>query len=99
MAAEMVQFLDDLYGADTLEVGILKLLGYTLQMTEQPPRRSADHWVELDLDNLVLKTNSDLIRKAVRKESPKPDEVYWGPALRRIYTALDVRDFTVKLYR
>jgi len=98
IAAEMVQFLDDLYSADTLEVGILKLLGYTLQISEQFPRRSANHWVELNLDNRILETNSDLIRVAVRRESPEGDEAYWGPALKRIHAVLHAHNFTVRLY-
>jgi hypothetical protein len=97
VAAELIQYLDDLYRAETVKVGILKLLGYTLQMTEEPPSRKADHWIEVDLGARTLTTNSTVIRKAVKQEAPSEDEPYWGPTLERIYAVLDGRDFTVKL--
>jgi hypothetical protein len=97
IAAELIQYLDDLYRSDSLQVGILKLLGYTLQMTDSFPRREADHWVEIDIQTRTLTTNSELIRKAVRQETAAKDEPYWDPALERIYTVLDAEDFTVKL--
>ena len=97
VAAELIQYLDDLYRTENVEVGILKLLGYTLQVSKEPPPRTADHWVEVDLAQKILIPNSELIRKAVKQKSPRNDEPYWGPALKRIYAVLDSHDFTVKL--
>ena len=97
IAAELVQYLNDLYSSDSVEVGILKLLGYTLQMTDRPPARKADHWVEIDIHARVLRTNSELIRRAVKQESPAEEGPYWEPALKRIYAALDAQDFNVQL--
>jgi len=99
IAAELVQYLDDIYQSASFETGILKLLGYTLQIGAAAPPRTADHWIELDLDKRMLVTNSALIGKAVRKESQGNDESFWGPALERIYAVLDARDFTVRLIR
>lgn len=98
MAADMVQYIDDLYGNGDPRIGILKLLGYTLEMNQKPPARIADHWVEVDLDNRVLATNSDLIRKVVRQESPSSDDPYHAPSLQRIFEALDQHDYKVELY-
>jgi len=97
VAAELIQYLDDLYRAEAAEVKILKLLGYTLRMSQEPPQRKADHWIEVDLAKRLLITNSELIRKAVKQESPGEDEPYWEPALKRIYGVLDALDFTVRL--
>ena len=97
IAAELVQYLDDLYRSESIKAGILKLLGYTLQITDRPPSRSADHWVEIELDARVLSTNSDLIRKAVKQQSVSEEEPYWEPVLRRVYSVLDSLDFTVRL--
>ena len=97
IAAELVQYLDDVYRADSIEVGILKLLGYTLHMTEAHPLRKADHWVEIEIENRTLSTNSELIRKGVKQETSTNDEPYWEPALKRIYVVLDGLDYTVKL--
>lgn len=98
IAAELVQYLDDLYMSKPVEAGLLKLLGYTLQISGEPPPRKADHWIELDLEEKLLATNSELIRKAVTNQTPKKGEPYWEPALRRIYSVLDQRDFTVRLF-
>jgi hypothetical protein len=98
VAGEMLQYLDDVYRAESLEVGILKMLGYTMEVSRAHPPRTAVHWVELDLNRKVLATNSELVRKAVRKEKPNGAEPYWPPALDRIYTVLDNHDFTVELY-
>ena len=97
IAAELIQYLDDIYRSDSVETGILKLLGYTLQIGASAPPRTADHWIELDIDEKLMVTNSELIRRAVKKESPGDDETFWGPALERIYAVLDARDFTVTL--
>jgi hypothetical protein len=97
VAAELIQYLDDLYRDEAAEVSILKLLGYTLRISQKPPRRGADHWVEVDLAERLLISNSELIRKAVKQASPEEDEPYWEPALKRIYSVLDALDFTVKL--
>ena len=94
----MLQYLDDVFRAESPEVGILKLLGYTLQLNDGHPPRTADHWVEVELDKRKIATNSELLRKAVRKERPESEEEYWAPALDRIYEVLDRNDFTVELY-
>jgi len=99
MAADMVQYLGSVYESSTPEVEILKLLGYTMKVSKQPPPRIADHWVEVDLDQRILSTNSDFIRKAVYQEDPDPDQPYFKLALRNVHRLLDSHDFTVRFYR
>lgn len=98
IAADMVQYLEEVYRAEDPRVGILKLLGYTMEIGAEAPPRNAAHWVEIDLAGRVLSTNSDLLRKAVRRIEPDPRDPYHGPALDRIHAALDGLDFTVDLY-
>lgn len=97
MAADMVQYIGDVFEAPQREVAILKLLGYTMEVRSEPPARAADHWVEVDLDQKVLRTNSDLIQKAVRQEAPADGDPYPPLALRNVYAVLDSHDFTVEL--
>lgn len=98
MAADLVQYVDDVLRADNREIAILKLLGYTLEMGDRSPSRKADHWVEVDLENRVVATNSELIRKAVDQAPRKEEEPYSPAALRRLYEVLDEFDFTVELF-
>lgn len=98
VAAEMVQHLDQLYGKQGVKAGIVKLLGYTLEVNRAAPSRSAHHWVEVDVEARALATNSDLIRRAVKQEEPAPDAPYLALSLRSIYDVLDALDYTVELY-
>ena len=98
VAAELVQYLEDVYRSVPVEVGILKLLGYTLQITPDPPPRSADHWVEVDLNRKVLSSNSELIKNAVTRPPHAVDQPYGPLTLQRIFQVLDARDFTVELF-
>ncbi len=93
----MVQYIDDILEATDKEVAILKLLGYTMEVGQTPPSRRSDHWVEVDLENQVLTTNSDLIRKAVDEKPPEPEDPYSPVALKRVHRVLDAYDFTVRL--
>ena len=97
LAADMIQYLDDILIADDRKIAILKLLGYILEITRKPPTRSANHWVEVDLKKHILSTNSDLIRKAVDQRSPDPEDPYNPNALHRLYQVLDQYNFTVEL--
>lgn len=99
MAGDMVQYLGSVYESDDPEVEILKLLGYTMKVSQHPPPRITDHWVEVDLDQRVLSTNSDFVRKAVYQEDPGPDDPYFKLALRNVHDLLDSQDFTVRFYR
>jgi hypothetical protein len=97
MAADMVQYVSDIYASADPRIAILKLLGYTLEMNPEAPPRVADHWVEVDLDKRRLATNSELIRKAVRRLKPADDEPYLELSLKNVYEALDRHDFSVEL--
>lgn len=97
LAADLVQYLDDVLRASNPEIAVLKLLGYTLQISTEPPSRLAHHWVEIDLGERLLTTNSDLLRKAVDRIPPSEEDPYSPLALRYVYEALDRNDFTVKL--
>jgi len=99
LAAEMVQYLDEVLQAPQREPAILKLLGYTLDITAKSPRRKSGHWIVADLDNLIMETNSDLIRLAVDQAPPPANSPYTNLGLRRIHEMLDRFDFTVKLYK
>lgn len=99
MAAEMVQHIPGILATTEPEAAILRLLGYTMEISLEAPRRGADHWVEVALDERVLETNSDLIRKAVRGRRPDPEDPFAGFSLKRVHDALDQLDFTVRLVR
>lgn len=99
IAAEMVQYLGDIYASSDPKVGVLKLLGYTLEMGPSAPDRESDHWVEVDLDSRTVETNSEVIRRSVKREDPPEDAPYGAYSLKRIYEALDSRDFTVRLFK
>ena len=97
LAADMVQYVDEILAAEDQKIAILKLLGYTMQVgSSSPARRRTDHWVEIDIDRRILTTNSGLLRKAVERSPVDPEEPYSPVALRRIYDVLDQYDFTVK---
>ncbi len=97
LAAELVQYLGDVIESPEPEVGVLKLLGYTMEIQVSRPERRVDEWVEVDLEKRELITNSDLIRKAVDQEEPTVEEQWSGPALHRIHFLLDKYDFTVRI--
>ncbi|HXK61203.1 MAG TPA: hypothetical protein PLP42_15050 [Acidobacteriota bacterium] len=96
LAAELVQYLDDVVEATDPPVAILKLLGYTMQISAAPPERKADHWVEVDLAARELITNSGLLRQAVDQIPPQPGQPFGSLTLRRVYEVLDKHDFTVR---
>ena len=99
LAAELVQYVGDVIESPDPDVAVLKLLGYTMEISPHGPSRGADHWVEIDLAKRELVTNSELIRKAVDREEPTEAEPYGSPALRRIYSFLDQYNFTVRVRR
>lgn len=99
MAAELVGFLDEACQSDEPRLALLKLMGYTVQMSAQrPPRSPKRHWVEVDLQARLLETNSPVIRLAVEQQPPEKDAPYGPLSLKRIHDVLDRFDFTVKLY-
>lgn len=99
LAADMVQYLDEVLEAVDRDARILKLLGFTMAITAREPRRKADHWVLVDVEKRLLETNSDLIRRAIDRNPPEPDSPWSELAMKRIHAVLDRYDFTVKLYR
>ena len=99
IAAELVQFLEDAHRMQDPRNAILKLLGYTMLIAKEPPPRRADHWVEVDLENRRLSTNSELIRKAVKRTPSSGEDAYHDAALERIFRYLDSYDYSVDLYK
>ena len=99
LVADLLQFLDDIYRAEDPRVAILKQMGLAIHIGGEAPPRRADHWIELDLEKRRLFTNSDLIRKAVRRRKPSRGDPYYPPVLERIYRVLDALDFDVHLYK
>jgi len=99
MVADLLQFLDDIYRAEDPRIAILKQLGLAIQISSAAPPRKADHWIEIDLENRRLSTNSDLVRKAVKRRKPARRDPYYPRALERIYNVLDSLDFEVHLYK
>ena len=99
MAADIIQYLDDILVAGDQKIAILKLLGYTLEIAQKYPTRTANHWVEVDLEQHILSTNSDLIRKAVDQCSPDLEDPYNPNALHRLHQVLDQHNFTVELVK
>ncbi|RPI26572.1 MAG: hypothetical protein EHM61_11370 [Acidobacteria bacterium] len=97
LAAELVQYLDEVIEAGDTRVAILKLLGYTMLISRERPERIADHWIEVDLAARELTTNSEVVRQAVEQEPPTEGQPYGPLALRRIHAVLDKYDFTVRL--
>jgi hypothetical protein len=99
LAAELVQYLDEVLTAADPEVAILKLLGYTMQIGTESPARQADHWVEVDLAGRELTTNSPIVRQAVDQQPVKEGQPYGSLTLKRLYRVLDEHDFTVRFRR
>ncbi len=99
MAAELLQYLDEVITAADPEVAILKLLGYTMIIGKESPPRQADHWVEVDLAGRELTTNSPVVRQAVDQEPVKEGQPYGSLTLKRLYRVLDQSDFTVRFRR
>ncbi len=99
MVADLLQFLDDIYRAEDPRIAILKQLGLAIQVSSEAPPRKADHWIELNLENRRLSTNSDLVRKAVKRRKPSRKDPYYPPVLERVYDVLDSLDFEVHLYK
>lgn len=96
LAVDLLRYLDDVLEASDPATAILKLLGYTLQIGSDPPRRRASHWVEVDLAQRRLATNSGLVRRAVDR-TPAPADPQ--RTLEKIHGVLDRYDFTVVLHR
>lgn len=99
LAAQFVQFLDEVLEAAEPRTALLKLLGYTIEIGTQEPARRARHWLEIDLERKVLATNSRMIRKAVERREPAPGDPFGPLALSRTHEILDRYDFTVRLFR
>ena len=97
VVADLLQYLDDVYGAEDPRIPILKLLGYTMTISRTVPPRSAHDWIEVDVERRFLATNSELVRKAVKREPPTGDDPFHQAMLDRIYATLDRLDFTVEL--
>ena len=97
LAADLVQYLDEILEAEDREIAILKLLGYTMEIGPGKPLRRASHWVEIDLESRLLATNSRLIRKAVDQVEAGPEDPCGPEVFRRIHRILDGHDFTVEL--
>jgi hypothetical protein len=98
LAGELVQYLDDVIQAEDQQVAILKLLGYTMEIAHDPPVRQANHWVEIQLEEKTLSTNSAFLIKAVDQVPPGPDDPFSAAALQRVHEVLDRHDFEVILY-
>jgi hypothetical protein len=98
VAAEMVQFIDDLLRASNPQTAIIKYLGFTTEISEKRPARTANHWIEVDLDKRILETNSEMIRTAVSGELELLEDEVEAFSARRIFEALDENNFTVRLF-
>ncbi len=99
LAADLVQHLDDVLKAEKRQGAVLKLLGFTIQLSPGPPRRQGSHWIIVGLDDRVLETNSPYIRLAVSGGSTPHDLPFSEKTLHRIHRVLDRFDFTVELFR
>lgn len=98
LAADMVQYLEEIHAAREPSIAILRLLGYTMEMRKEAAPRVTHHWVEIDLERKLLATNSELIRKSVKEEPLSRGEPFSPLALRNIRRTLDRLDYTVELY-
>ena len=97
-SAAVVQHLDDVLQSPQRRSAVLKLLGFTLQLSPDPPARAGNHWIIADLDERVLKTNSPYLRLAVSGGPLAADLPFPEPTLQRIHGILDRFDFTVELF-
>jgi len=98
-AAELLVNLDEVYRAEDPRIGILKVLGYTMEIESETPPRDSEHWLEVDLQKRSLATNSPLVRLAVGKQPPGEETLYPEFLLKQIFSVLDRLDFRVELYR
>ena len=98
LAADLVQHLDDVLEADERQSAVLKLLGFTIQLSPVAPGRQGSHWIIVDLDDRVLETNSPYLRLAVSGGSAGADLPFPEKTLQRIHRVLDRFDFTVELF-
>jgi len=99
LAVDLVQHLDDVLKSDERQGAVLKLLGFTLQLSPNPPGPQGTHWIIVDLDDRVMKTNSPYIRLAVSGGSAPDDLPFSERTLPRIHRVLDRFDFTVELFQ
>lgn len=97
VVADLLEYLDDVYRAKDPRIGILKLLGYTMIISQEVPPRTAQHWIEVHVEARTLATNSEAVRKAVKREPAQPNDPFRQDVLDRIYASLDRLDFTVEL--
>lgn len=97
--ADLLQYLDDVYRAEDPRIPILKLLGYTMTISSDAPPRRAEHWIEVNVEQHSLITNSEVVRRAVRQQPARDDDPFHQGALDRIYATLDRLDFTVELVK
>lgn len=97
VAAEMIQFIDDLLRSQHPERSIIKYLGFTAEVTRKPAGRQAEIWVEVDLDQKVLETNSEMIRKTVVDGPDSFEDEVDAFSARQIFETLDRNDFTVRV--
>lgn len=95
LAVDLLRYLDDVLEASDPATAVLKLLGYTLRIGDNRPRRRATHWVEVDLAARRVATNSGLVRRAV-DQTPGPADPL--RTLEKVHGVLDRFDFTVVLY-
>lgn len=95
LAVDLLRYLDDVLEASDPATAVLKLLGYTLRIGGNRPRRRATHWVEVDLAARRVATNSGLVRRAV-DQTPGPADPL--RTLEKVHGVLDRFDFTVVLY-
>lgn len=99
IAAQLVQFLDEVIESSDRPTALLKLLGYTMIVSpDRPPRSPAHLWITVNLEERLLETNAAMIREAVDQVPAAADRPYTTAALRRIHSVLDRYDFTVKLF-
>lgn len=100
LVAHLVQYLDDILDARDKPAAILKLLGYTLEVSLHPPPRRAPYWVIVDLDDRILRTNVVWLEKAVdrnyQNSETDPGDI---PAMERTFRVLDSTDFTFEFFR
>lgn len=100
LVVHLVQYLGDILDAGDKPAAILKLLGYTLDISVRPPSRKAAYWVIADLDNRILQTNAVWLEKAVDHNyqdlETDPGDI---PAMERTFGVLDSADFTFEFFR
>ncbi len=98
IAVERLQFLGEVLSASHRRAALLKLLGLRLVIESERPSRQADHWVVVDLEARNLETNSDWLRRIIRRQVLPADSPLTATAAARVYGELDRLDFTVHLF-